>query len=114
MIFISSTSIQIAKTRITYDGSETLLNGTLSWIYWEEVFGRRDIGYWWAPDSQAIAYLQSDESQVDLAYFTDIAPFLRGDSTTICESRRRQSSRAFGSVELAAPGTRWIQIQGAV
>ena len=33
------------ETRITRDGSETLLNGTLSWVYWEEVFGRRDIGY---------------------------------------------------------------------
>ncbi len=63
------------ETRITRDGSETLLNGTLSWVYWEEVFGRRDIGYWWAPDSQAIAYLQSDDSQVDLSYFVDIAPF---------------------------------------
>jgi dipeptidyl-peptidase-4 len=31
------------ETQITRDGSETLLNGTLSWVYWEEVFGRRDI-----------------------------------------------------------------------
>ena len=63
------------ETQITRDGSDTLLNGTLSWVYWEEVFGRRDIGYWWAPDSQGIAYLQSDESEVDLSYFVDIAPF---------------------------------------
>ena len=63
------------ETRVTRDGSETLLNGTLSWVYWEEVFGRGDIGYWWAPDSQALAYLQSDESQVDIASFTDITPF---------------------------------------
>ena len=61
------------ETQITRDGSETLLNGTLSWVYWEEVFGRRDIGYWWAPDSQAIAYLQSDESEVDLTYFVDLS-----------------------------------------
>jgi dipeptidyl-peptidase-4 len=54
------------ETQLTRDGSETLLNGTLSWVYWEEVFGRRDIGYWWAPDSQAIAYLHSDESEVEL------------------------------------------------
>jgi dipeptidyl-peptidase 4 len=63
------------ETQITHDGSETLLNGTLSWVYWEEVFGRRDIGYWWAPDSQAIAYLQSDDSEVDLSYFVDFVPF---------------------------------------
>src|SRR5688572_1058095 len=43
------------ETRLTRDGSETVLNGTLSWVYWEEIFGRRDIGYWWSPDSKAIA-----------------------------------------------------------
>src|SRR6185369_15107542 len=100
------------EDRITYDGSETLLNGTLSWIYWEEVFGRRDIGYWWAPDSQAIAYLQSDESQVDLAYFTDIAPF----PPRVIRQRYARAGGAnprvrLGVVELATPGTRWIQIK---
>src|SRR6185503_20920030 len=27
------------EAQLTRDGSETLLNGTLSWVYWEEVFG---------------------------------------------------------------------------
>ncbi|HMG34466.1 MAG TPA: S9 family peptidase [Blastocatellia bacterium] len=99
------------ETRITRDGSETLLNGTLSWVYWEEVFGRRDIGYWWAPDSQAIAYLQSDDSQVDLAYFTDIAPF----SPRVIRQRYARAGRAnprvrLGIAELENPSTTWIQI----
>jgi len=47
----------MAETRVTHDGSETILNGTVSWLYWEEIFGRRDIGYWWSPDSSALAYL---------------------------------------------------------
>ena len=84
------------ETRITRDGSETLLNGTLSWVYWEEVFGRRDIGYWWAPDSQAIAYLQSDDSQVDLAYFTDITPF----SPRVIRQRYARAGRANPRVRL--------------
>lgn len=78
------------EIQITRDGSETLLNGTLSWVYWEEVFGRRDIGYWWAPDSQAIAYLQSDESEVDLAYFVDIVPF----SPRVIRQRYARAGRA--------------------
>ena len=32
------------ERRLTSDGSDTLLNGTLSWVYWEEVFARRDLG----------------------------------------------------------------------
>ena len=99
------------ESRITRDGSETLLNGTLSWVYWEEVFGRRDIGYWWAPDSRAIAYLQSDESQVDLAYFVDIVPF----SPRVIRQRYARAGRAnprvrLGIAELDREGTTWIQI----
>jgi dipeptidyl-peptidase 4 len=58
------------ETRLTRDGSPTLLNGQLDWVYPEEL----DLGtaYWWSPDSKRIAYLQFDIShepvfpQVDL------------------------------------------------
>ena len=59
---------------LTNDGSETILNGTLSWVYWEEVFGRADIAYWWSNDSKAIAYLQTDESPVSIMYYSDFKP----------------------------------------
>lgn len=62
------------EQRLTTDGSETTLNGTLSWVYWEEIFGRRDIGYWWSEDSKAIAYLQTDESPVAVMHYVDFKP----------------------------------------
>jgi len=62
------------EIQVTHDGSETLLNGTLSWVYWEEIFGRKDIGYWWSPDSKSIAFFQTDESAVGIAYFLDHRP----------------------------------------
>lgn len=62
------------ETRVTRDGSETTFNGSLSWVYWEEIFGRRDIGYWWSPDSRALAYLQTDESAVGTSAFMDFRP----------------------------------------
>jgi dipeptidyl-peptidase 4 len=62
------------ETRLTTDGSDTVLNGTLSWLYWEEIFDRGDTGYWWSPDSSAIAFLRTDESGVDVSSFTDFAP----------------------------------------
>jgi dipeptidyl-peptidase-4 len=62
------------ERQLTLDGSETLLNGTLSWVYWEEIFGRQDIGTWWSEDSRAIAFLQTDESPVSLSYFVDFNP----------------------------------------
>jgi len=60
---------------ITSDGSETILNGTLSWVYWEEIFGRKDIGYWWSDDSNSIAYLRTDESPVGVMHFVDFSPY---------------------------------------
>ncbi len=62
------------EKQVTHDGSETTLNGTLSWVYWEEIFGRRDIGYWWSPDSKSLAFLQTDESPVGIAHFLDHRP----------------------------------------
>ncbi|HZS47461.1 MAG TPA: S9 family peptidase [Blastocatellia bacterium] len=64
----------LAETRVTRDGSDTILNGRLSWLYWEEIFGRRDIGYWWSPDSKALAYLQTDESNIPISTFVDFQP----------------------------------------
>lgn len=63
-----------AETRLTSDGSATILNGTHSWVYWEEVFDRDDRGYAWSPDSRAIAYHQSDESMVSQITFPDVKP----------------------------------------
>jgi dipeptidyl-peptidase 4 len=44
--------------RLTSDGTPTLLNGELDWVYPEEL----DLGTatWWSPDSKQIAYMQFD------------------------------------------------------
>lgn len=45
-------------TQLTKNGSDTLLNGELDWVYPEEL----DLGtaHWWSPDSRYIAYMQFD------------------------------------------------------
>jgi dipeptidyl-peptidase 4 len=63
-----------SEKQITQDGSDTILNGTISYVYWEEIFGREDCGYWWSEDSNSIAYLKTDESPVPLVYFIDYKP----------------------------------------
>lgn len=99
------------EKRLTRDGSQTTLNGTLSWVYWEEVFGRRDIGYWWSPDSKAIAYLQSDESQVPVSLFVDFAPV---DQKVIRQlypkGGEKNPTVRVGVVEISDPTPRWVAI----
>jgi dipeptidyl-peptidase 4 len=62
------------EQRRTFDGSETLLNGEPSWVYWEEIFDHQDGAYWWSPDSRALAFLQSDQSMVSVMTFVDFQP----------------------------------------
>ncbi|HKG78066.1 MAG TPA: DPP IV N-terminal domain-containing protein, partial [Pyrinomonadaceae bacterium] len=101
----------LSETRLTRDGAETTLNGTLSWLYWEEIFGRRDIGYWWSPDSKALAYLQTDESSVPVSTFVDFQP----DTPRVITQRYPKAGmpnprvRA-GVVETSGKPTTWISI----
>ena len=48
-------------TRLTEDGSPTLLNGELDWVYPEEL--DLSTAYWWSPDSKQIAYMQFDTAR---------------------------------------------------
>jgi len=50
-------------TRLTLDGTRTLVNGTSDWVY-EEEFGLRDC-FRWSPDGTRIAYWQFDSEGVD-------------------------------------------------
>jgi dipeptidyl-peptidase-4 len=99
------------ELRLTKDGSATTLNGTLSWVYWEEVFGRRDLGYWWSPDSRSIAYLQTDESAVPVSIFVDFAPFeervIRQPYPKPGENNPRVR---VGVAEIGSDSTKWISI----
>ena len=62
------------EIRLTNDGSATVLNGALSWVYWEEVFDHEDAGFWWSADGSAIAFLRTDESAVSPVSFGDFKP----------------------------------------
>ncbi len=56
------------ETRLTHDGSELILNGYASWVYYEEIFGRSSNyrAFWWSPDSKKIAFYRFDNTNVPL------------------------------------------------
>jgi dipeptidyl-peptidase-4 len=60
---------------LTTNGSATLLNGRLDWMYQEEIYGRGNFkGYWWSPDSTKLAFVSLDESEVKDFPLTDHIP----------------------------------------
>jgi dipeptidyl-peptidase 4 len=64
-----------SERQLTMDGSDSLLNGTLSWVYWEEIFGRHDIGYTWSGEGKSIAFLRTNESGVSIDEYVDFKPW---------------------------------------
>ncbi len=58
------------ETRLTSDGSDTLRNGGLDWVYPEEL--ELGTAYWWSPDSKSIAFLQFDTSREPLVPHADL------------------------------------------
>ncbi|HBY00997.1 MAG TPA: peptidase S9 family protein [Rikenellaceae bacterium] len=56
------------EIQYTSDGSNLILNGWASWVYFEEILGRpsRYRAFWWSPDSKKIAFYRFDDSKVPM------------------------------------------------
>ena len=56
------------ETRLTFDGTDVIMNGYASWVYYEEIFGRpsKYRAFWWSPDSKKIGFYRFDNSQVPM------------------------------------------------
>lgn len=63
------------EVRLTFDGTELILNGYASWVYYEEILGRpsKYKAFWWSPDSRKIGFYRFDNTQVPL--FPIYSPF---------------------------------------
>ena len=54
------------EKQITHDGTDLILNGYASWVYYEEIFGRpsKYRAFWWSPDSKKIGFYRFDNTNV--------------------------------------------------
>ena len=98
--------------QLTTDGSNTIVNGTFDWVY-EEEFSCRD-GFRWSPDSETIAYWQSDTdgtgwfdiiNNVDSLYSFNISfPYPKAGTPN--------SAVKVGYISANGGPTTWIDIPG--
>lgn len=105
-------SLEVASgkvTRLTADGTATLWNGELDWVYPEEL--NLSTAHWWSPDSRQIAYLQFDvgrESvfpQVDLLSWRAIA-----EPERFPQPGTPNADVRLGVVPAEGGATRWMNI----
>src|SRR5579884_224625 len=100
------------EMQLTHDGSATILNGRLDWVYQEELYGRDNFkGYWWSPDSTKIAYLQLDESQLKPFPLVDHIPFSPQAQTTNYPLAGDPNPKArLGIVRIGSVATNWVDL----
>ena len=101
------------ETRLTTDGTELIYNGWASWVYFEEILGRgsRYRAFWWAPDSEQIAYLRFDDTEVPMF------PIYRSEGqhgelelTRYPKAGDKNPDVKLGVVKLADAKTTWMDL----
>ncbi len=106
---------QQKSTPLTEDGSEEILNGYASWVYYEEVLGRSSHyrSFWWSPDSRKIAFLRFDQTAVP------VFPIFNAEGIYGTLEKQRYPKPGFpnprvklGIVDLASRKLEWIVPNG--
>ena len=94
--------------RVTTGGTELMPNGVAEFVAQEEM--ARFTGYWWAPDSEQIAYQQTDNKDVEVWYVADpIDPDAKPTQFRYPRPGKNNAIVKLGVTNLAAPTkTTWI------
>jgi dipeptidyl aminopeptidase/acylaminoacyl peptidase len=96
---------------LTSDGSELVLNGKADWVYYEEVFNRKRLAYWWSPDGRHIAFLRTNDGNVPRATVMDHTPV--GQLVEITPYPRAGEPNPqvqLGVVPVAGGGVHWVDL----
>lgn len=85
--------------KLTSDGTNVIMNGYASWVYYEEILGRpsRYRAFWWSPDSRTIAFYKFDDSEISMFPIYDS----RGKHGFITETRYPKAGDKNPEVKIA-------------
>lgn len=108
------TDLTAATTqRLTRDGSEKILNGYASWVYYEEILGRQSKyrAFWWSPQGDQLVFLRFDQSKVPVFPLFQVT----GDYGQLENQRYPKAGYPNPSVKLGVwaterPEVRWIDL----
>lgn len=94
------------ETQLTFDGTDLILNGYASWVYYEEILGRpsRYRAFWWSPDSRRIGFYRFDNSEVPM--FPIYSPFGQYGSLSLTRYPKagdRNPEVRIGMIDLSEP-----------
>jgi len=98
------------EKRLSFDGTDLILNGYASWVYYEEILGRasRYKAFWWSPDSKKIGFYRFDNNGVPM--FPIYSPFGqdgRLNLTRYPKAGEKNPEVRIGIVDIADGNTVW-------
>ena len=100
--------------QVTKDGDEYIVNGTGDWVY-EEELGLRD-AFMWSPDSERIAYWQSDTRGVGTFYMMDntaaTGVYSKPVPLQYPKAGTTNSAVRVGTVKATGGRTKWMDVPG--
>ncbi len=99
-------------TRLTGDGSRTVINGNFDWVY-EEELGLHD-GWRWSPDGTRIAYWQltADKVRDFMLYRTTDSVYSTMVPVQYPKAGEENSAARIGIVSAGGGATRWLVFTG--
>lgn len=95
------------EIRVTEDGSPTLFNGVLDWVYEEELSDRNGKAFSFSPDGRAILWLRTDDSPIPPFHIVD----LLDTHSRLKEQRYPKAGDPAPAVTLQAA---WFDVDGSV
>jgi len=99
-------------TQLTFDGNETIINGTFDWVY-EEELSCRD-GFRWSPDGEQIAYWRSNTENIGTFYMINNVDSIYSKPIPLPYPKvgTKNSEVMVGVVSSSGGETRWFDIPG--
>ena len=96
---------------LTTDGGGLISNGQADWVYYEEIYGRRQKTYWWSPDSSAIAFMQFDDGPVnEFAVINNTDKKQKVEETPYPRAGEPNPNVRIGTVTTAGGPVRWVEL----
>ena len=111
-LYVNSLAEEGSERRLTNDGSQTLFNGKLDWVYQEELYGRGNFkGFWWSPSGRFIAFLKLDEGAVQQFTVTDHIPTRQTlEITAYPKAGDPNPTVSIGIVDVVTGEVQWLDL----
>jgi dipeptidyl-peptidase-4 len=98
----------LKETRVTFGGSAMLQHGVAEFVAQEEM--ARFTGYWWSPDSDKIAYQETDHKDVEVWHVADpIKPESSPQPFFYPRPGKNNAAVKLGVIALGSTNTIWIE-----